>query len=127
MRAIHRNTLALPIALVLTMSSAAIANADSERCSADGDCAGKATFTSHGETFAVTDNKADGHSAVLLYWLPGEHGAKQVWASGNGTTVKKDLELDEGLAITYRVCIGEGGSADEVFSETCGVGFTDKT
>lgn len=123
-----RNTCSVVSAIAVSMIAfAPAAGADSTRCSADTDCAGKATFTSHDEIFNVLDNKADGHSAVLMYWLPGDETARTVWSSGgNGTSVEKNLALDEGTPVTYRVCLGEGGSAPEIWTETCGVSVTDK-
>ena len=109
----------------LSLAGASAAGADSSRCTADSGCAGRATFTSLGEIFHVFDQKADGHSAVVLYWLPGGSGPTLIWnSSGNGTDVKADLELPEGSWITYRVCLGEGGPK-QVLLDTCGAPITD--
>jgi hypothetical protein len=99
--------------------------ADSSRCTSDSACAGKATFASYGEVFTVYDQKADGHSAVVLYWLPAGVGPLYVWNSGgNGTSAKGDLELPEGSWITYRVCLGEAGTK-QILTATCGATITD--
>jgi hypothetical protein len=116
--------------LVLGMAVAAAvvstpAYADSSRCTVDSACAGKATFASYGEVFTVYDQKSDGHSAVVLYWLPAGVGPLSVWShSGSGTTAKGDLELPEGSWITYKVCLGEYGTK-QVLQETCGAPITD--
>jgi hypothetical protein len=109
----------------LVLTSASAAAADSSRCTSDAGCAGRATFASYGEVFTVYDQRADGHSAVALYWLPDGSGPHHIWNStGNGTSVKGDLELPEGSWITYRVCLGEGGPK-QVLTATCGATITD--
>ncbi len=109
----------------LTFASASAAAADSSRCTVDAACAGRATFTSLGEIFHVFDQQADGHSAVVLYWLPDGSGPTMLWnSSGNGSDVSFNLELPEGSWITYRVCLGEGGPK-QVMLETCGPQITD--
>ena len=123
----HARTILLVGAAVatLTLAGASAADADSSRCTADAGCAGRATFTSLGEIFHVFDQNADGHSAVVLYWLPDGSGPTLLWnSSGNGTDVKFDLELPEGSWITYRVCLGEFG-AKQVLLDTCGAQITD--
>ncbi|MCO1576170.1 hypothetical protein M8C13_10420 [Crossiella sp. SN42] len=113
-------------ALVAALSSAPAALADSSRCTADAACAGKASFKSLGEVFTVTDQVGDGHSAVLLYWLPDGTGPHLVWnAKGKGTSVTANLELAEGSWVHYRVCLGEHGTKD-VLESTCGVTVTDR-
>lgn len=114
---------AASIAAVTLTASAA--DADSSRCTADTGCAGRATFTSLGEIFHVFDQLADGHSAVVLYWLPDGSGPTLIWNSnGNGTDVTANLELPEGSWITYRVCLGEFGPK-QVLLATCGAQITD--
>lgn len=111
------------LALCSTICTTSSAAADSSRCAKD--CAGKASFTSYGEIFHVLDRKADGHSVVVLYWLPDGTGPHKVWNSkGNGSDVKANLELAEGSWITYRVCLGEYG-ARKVLTSTCGSTITD--
>jgi hypothetical protein len=121
-----RNVLLVGAAIVtLTIAGSSAAEADSSRCTADSGCAGRAAFTSLGEVFHVFDQSADGHSAVVLYWLPDGSGPNLIWnSSGNGTNVTGDLELPEGSWITYRVCLGEGGPK-QVLTETCGAPITD--
>lgn len=123
----HARTILLVGAAVatLTVAGASAADADSSRCTVDSGCAGRATFTSLGEIFHVFDQKADGHSAVVLYWLPDGSGPTLIWNSnGNGTEVTANLELPEGSWISYRVCLGEGGPKT-VMTETCGAPLTD--
>lgn len=109
-------------AVIVLCSTASVAAADSSRCAKT--CAGKASFTSYGEIFHVLDRKADGHSVVVLYWLPDGTWHK-VWNSkGNGSDVKANLELREGSWITYRVCLGEYGDR-KVLTSTCGPTITD--
>lgn len=129
MQAKHRvllRTAALPAAVLAVMAAGtSTAAADSNRCTSDSACAGKATFASYGEVFTVYDQKADGHSAVLLYWLPDGSGPHLVWSSGgSGTNVKANLEFPEGSWVTYRVCLGESGPK-EILQATCGATITD--
>jgi hypothetical protein len=103
--------------------------ADSTQCSiaASGAaaCAAGAEFVSYGEHLYVRDQRADGHSAVVRYWLDGGTGPFHVWNSGgNGTSVDHNLELAEGSWIFYQVCVGEYGIRD-VWTSTCSVGVTD--
>lgn len=124
MTGLRRFTVTATLALAL-LAAGTPAYADSNRCTSDSGCAGKATFASYGEVFTVYDQKADGHSAVLLYWLPDGIGPVYVWNhSGNGTNVKADLELAEGSWVTYRMCLGEYGTK-EILTATCGAPITD--
>lgn len=114
------------VALGLTLSATPVALADSSRCTADAACAGKASFKSLGEVFTLTDQVGDGHSAVLLYWLPDGTGPHLVWnPNGKGTSITKNLELAEGSWLHYRVCLGEHGTKD-VLETTCGPTVTDR-
>ncbi|MCK2238716.1 MULTISPECIES: hypothetical protein [unclassified Crossiella] len=114
------------VALAATLSATPAALADSSRCTADAACAGKASFKSLGEVFTLTDQVGDGHSAVLLYWLPDGTGPHLVWnPNGKGTSVTANLELGEGSWVHYRVCLGEHGSKD-VLENTCGAPITDR-
>ncbi len=113
-------------ALALALLTTPTALADSTRCTADTACAGKAAFKSLGEVFTVTDQVGDGHSAVLLYWLPDGTGPHLVWnPNGKGTSVTANLELAEGSWVHYRVCLGEHGTKD-VLENTCGAPITDR-
>ncbi|WP_163510417.1 hypothetical protein [Fodinicola acaciae] len=124
MTGLRRFTLTAGLAAAI-LAAGAPAYADSSRCTSDSGCAGKATFASYGEVFTVYDQKADGHSAALLYWLPDGVGPIYVWNhSGNGTSVKADLELPEGSWVTYRVCLGEYGTK-QIIASTCGATITD--
>jgi hypothetical protein len=121
----HRTLLLTAITAALGLAVAVPAAADTSRCTSDAACAGKTGFKSYGEVFTVYDQKADGHSAVLLYWLPDGTGPHLVWnANGNGTTVTADLELPEGSWVTYRACLGEYGTKT-VLEATCGGSITD--
>lgn len=124
-RAVLRAVAVPTIVLAATAAGASTAVADSNRCTADTACAGKATFASYGEVFTVYDQKADGHSAVVLYWLPDGSGPHLIWSSGgSGTNVKANLEFPEGSWVTYRVCLGESGP-QEILQSTCGATVTD--
>ena len=113
------------VALCSTVCTTSVAAADSTRCTKDSACAGRATFASYGEIFHVYDRKADGHSVVVLYWLPDGTGPHKVWNSkGNGSNVKANLEFREGSWVTYRVCLGESGPR-KVLTSTCGPTITD--
>lgn len=102
------------------------ATADTSQCSSpSGTCAAKAVFESYGEIFRLYDQSADGHSAVLLYWLADGTGPYWVWNSGgNGTVVTVNLELPEGQWIRYMACTGESGPKTLV-ANSCGLGDTD--
>jgi hypothetical protein len=122
---IRRTMILTTATAALALAAAIPAAADSSRCTVDAACAGKGTFTSLGEIFTVYDQKADGHSAVLLYWLPDGSGPHHVWnPNGNGTNVTANLEFPEGSWVTYRVCLGEHGPKD-VLENTCGATITD--
>jgi hypothetical protein len=122
---LRRTLLLTTLTTALALGAATQASADSSRCTIDSACAGKGTFASYGEVFTGYDQSADGHSAVLLYWLPDGSGPYLVWASGgNGTHVTANLEFPEGSWVTYRVCLGEGGPKD-VLEATCGPTITD--
>ena len=113
-------------AVALTVIPPTPAIADTSQCSTPSSaCAGRATFASYGEVFKVFDQAADGHSAVVLYWLSDGTGPHFGWNSqGNGTTFTLNLELAEGDWIFYRVCLGESGPKTLV-SGTCSAGVTD--
>ncbi|GAB3481044.1 hypothetical protein [Amycolatopsis cihanbeyliensis] len=113
------------MATALTVAAAPPAAADSSRCTSDSACAGKVTFQSYGEVFKVYDQRGDGHSAVLLYWLPDGSGPHHVWNhSGNGSVVTANLEFPEGDWVTYRACLGEFGQR-QILESTCGSPTTD--
>ena len=112
-------------ATTMTVTAATPALADSSRCTSDSACSGRITFQSYGEVFKVYDQKADGHSAVLLYWLPDGSGPHRVWnPNGNGSSVTANLEFPEGDWVTYRACLGEHGPK-EILESTCGAPITD--
>lgn len=113
----------------LLLAAAPLAVADSSQCSVAASgavaCAARANFASYGEHLYVSDQDADGHSAVVRYWLEGGTGPFHVWNSGgNGTTVDHNLELPEGSWIFYQVCVGESLIRD-VWTSTCSAGVTD--
>ncbi|WP_327708584.1 hypothetical protein OG912_06620 [Streptomyces sp. NBC_00464] len=65
-----------------------------------------ATFRDYGEHLLITDDYADGHSAVAqvnwgdglyTYWNP----------NGKGTTRDVDLDVAEGERVDFRACVGE--------------------
>lgn len=66
-----------------------------------------------GDEFAIIDNKADGHSAVLevSYWDPdhaGHYGEFQVWNTrGAERGFRESHNLPEGYAVAIRACVGE--------------------
>lgn len=134
MSALRRSVPALSVAASISvlvggllLTTSGIASADSERCTADSGCAGRANFVTSTDTFTVFDQDPDGHSAVALYWLPDGTGPHLIWNSkGNGTSVPADLDLADGGWVTYRVCLGEGGPK-EVLQDTCGATITDNT
>jgi len=124
----------LGIALLVTGLTAATvvvmaptnALADTSSCSAPAStCAGKVEFQSYGEVFRIYDQSADGHSAVLQYWLSDGTGPYWGWNSGgNGTVVTVDLDLPEGDWIFYKACLGEFGTKT-LDEGTCSAGVTD--
>jgi len=113
-------------ALLIAVVPAMRALADSSQCSvSSGTCAAKAAFTSYGEHLKVYDRAADGHSAVVLYWLSDGTGPYFGWnPNGNGSVVDIDLELPEGDWIFFKACLGEYGTKTLV-SGTCSAGVTD--
>jgi hypothetical protein len=125
MTSVHR---LLPLTLLVgafALGGATAASADSERCSADSDCAGRVTFASADKLFTIYDQVGDGHSAVLEYWLPDGTGPYLVWNhDGNGTSVTATVDRPVDTWITYRACLGEYGDRD-VLDETCGDTITD--
>ena len=125
MTLLRRSALVALATGALLLAGGATASADSERCTSGSGCAGRVTFQSYGELFRIYDQSGDGHSAVLLYWLPDGSGPHLVWnPNGNGTNVSADLEFAEGSWVTYRACLGEHGPK-EVLQNTCGATITD--
>ncbi|HEY0640330.1 MAG TPA: hypothetical protein VGD67_22090 [Pseudonocardiaceae bacterium] len=112
---------------LVMLGTATPAAADSTQCSvaASGTvaCAAGAEFVSYGEHLYVNDRAADGHSALVRYWLAdgtGPHTARN--SNGNGTTLDVNLELAEGSWIFYQVCVSEGAT---ILAGTCSAGVTD--
>jgi endonuclease/exonuclease/phosphatase family metal-dependent hydrolase len=69
-----------------------------------------------GNALKVTDNHADGHSAVAVYWPSGTSQPSYIWnTQGAGTS---EL-LNVGLVTMYWACLGEGGP-EQVMWDTCG-------
>lgn len=125
-RKLRNSVVVLGLVGALTVVMPGEAVADSSQCSVPAStCAGRVTFQSYGELFRIFDQQADGHSAVLLYWLSDGSGPYYGWnANGNGTQVNVDLELPEGDWIFYRACLGEYGTRSLV-AGTCSAGVTD--
>jgi hypothetical protein len=127
MRAKLRNALVV-VGLVgaLTVVSPSGVRADGSQCSAPaGTCAGRVTFQAAGEVFTIFDQRADGHSAVVQYWLSDGSGPHLGWnPNGNGTQTTLNLDLAEGDWIYYRACLGEYGPKTLV-AGTCSAGVTD--
>jgi len=120
---------ALIIASVVAASTAmppTAALANGSQCTTPTNtCAGRVTFTSDTAVFTIFDQNADGHSAVVQYWLSDGSGPHVGWNSqGNGTRSTVDLNLDPGEWIFYRACLGEFGPKTLV-ADTCSAGVTD--
>lgn len=108
----------------LTLLAPGVAHADGSQCSQPtGECAGKVAWQANGDLFRIWDQKADGRSAVLMYWLSDGSGPHTVRNSdGNGTRKDVDLELVEGDWIFYRACLSDAGV---LVANSCSAGVTD--
>jgi hypothetical protein len=125
-RSLRSSLIVAGLVAAFTVAAPAPAFADSGQCSVpSGTCAARVTFQSSGELFKIFDQSADGHSAVLLYWLSDGSGPYYGWNhAGNGTQVNVDLALPEGDWIFYKACLGEYGTKTLV-AGTCSAGVTD--
>jgi hypothetical protein len=114
------------VAVLVVVITPSTALADTSSCSVPAaTCAGKVEFQSYGEIFRIYDQVADGHSAVLQYWLSDGTGPHWEWNhGGSGTVVEVNLELPEGDWIFYKACLGEYGTKTLV-DGTCSAGVTD--
>ncbi|MFG3554251.1 hypothetical protein ACGGAQ_07685 [Micromonospora sp. NPDC047557] len=76
-----------------------------------GPCYGSASFVHNGDHLYVWDNKADGHSVVVLYNRSDTGGQMNVtWNHyGAGTRLDHNMDIPESGYIIYRVCLGEYG------------------
>ncbi|GGS05298.1 hypothetical protein GCM10010252_49980 [Streptomyces aureoverticillatus] len=80
---------------------------------------GKATFKTYGDHLYITDLEKDGRSVVAivdrgsLYYYWNKNGA--------GTTVHRNLNLPEGVAVAVRVCTAnwQGSPSKGIHYETC--------
>jgi len=85
--------------------------------------AGEATFAPAGEHYYIYDRKADGHSVVVVNYRSDRSptGPYYGWNpnGANGDPVDYNLDMPEGTAVTYYVCLGEFGDR-EVLWNTCG-------
>jgi hypothetical protein len=70
----------------------------------------------------VTDDHADGRSAVGVYKIGGDVPTTpwtQVWNDGGaGTTVTRDLSLSAGAQMTLSACLGESGT-QQLLRDSC--------
>jgi len=85
--------------------------------------AGEATFAPDGEHYYIFDRIADGHSVVVVNYRSdlSPTGPYYGWNHNgvNGVPVDYNLNMPEGTAVTYYVCLGEYGDR-EVLWNTCG-------
>lgn len=105
-------------ALALTVGFAGVAAASADGGTVTNPTGGAQTwFKAYGEHLWVKDSKADGHSAVGLFYVPAVSSyVYGNWVTGgNGTTVDYNYDLPENKDVYYKSCVGESGTGD-IFS-----------
>jgi hypothetical protein len=104
--------LAMPAAAESYSAWCAVNWAGANNCTADGNgkSAAWALYEDDPDRFSITDDLADGHSAIVEYWPDGKPGQKKrLWVrSGKGTSNQRTVSgLPENALYKMRACIGE--------------------
>ncbi|MEU0737966.1 hypothetical protein [Streptomyces sp. NPDC006134] len=108
-------SLVVPAAAAIGLCSSGVAFAGQD-CVAYGNGA-TAEFQAYGEVLRITDDSADGHSAVAQ--INYGDGLKTYWnPNGQGTTRTIDLEVPEGTRVDVRACVGEYDGY-RIYTESC--------
>jgi hypothetical protein len=118
-RAMTFVALVLAVTTAVSVAGAVPAMADSSMSTLGN--AGSANFTSYGEHLTIYDDKADGHSVVVLNVRQDLCCAEFEGWNHNGAKSFYDYNLDmpEGDWIDYYVCLGEYASRTILWN-TCG-------
>jgi hypothetical protein len=125
LRSARRRVAALAVATGATLAvgaAPAMADSSADVCRATWwpyfhcKTAAKATFSSYGEVFRVTDTWGDGRSAIVYYWVGNGPRKLCINSGGEGTTKTCDLTRNEGKQVVWHVCAvdlggGDGGGA----------------
>ncbi len=93
-----------------------VTQAGSNNCTSDGVglSAAWALYEDDPDRISITDDLADGHSAIVEYWPDGKPGEKKrVWVrTGKNTSNSDNLgNLPENAVYKMRACIGEWADA----------------
>ncbi|MEW1685870.1 hypothetical protein [Streptomyces sp. NPDC093594] len=67
------------------------------------------SFTAYDEIVSISDNQADGHSAVAIVDVnSGAPATYTLWNSQGANTIKRyDFDLPEGTPVAIQACVGE--------------------
>ncbi len=108
------------LAVTVAMSTSASAGSDGPVVVDSSGYKARGVFLSYGDHIRVSDDYADGKSAVVLWNDPtGEE--RRCWDSNGALNGMTDCNynLQEGAYVHYEVCLGEYGSR-QVHYSTCG-------
>ncbi|MBB5120187.1 hypothetical protein AF335_17160 [Streptomyces eurocidicus] len=126
--AVSSLTAAVAVGIPPAMAQAAETRHVGDRCTSDDytTCAGSASFIKEGDHMLIWDNKADGHSVVVIGDRSDGLPLKLRNHSGSEGDGKVDhnLNLPENGWIRYKVCLGEYGSKN-VIENTCSASKTE--